>query len=156
MPTTTREPIDAFAPLRQAVNRFMEDGLAGPERALFLLGRTFPVDVIETPDEYVIEASLLGIRPEDVQITTAGNTVTIRAGRKAHKDANKEEVYLRRERIERLLPEVGRTITLPAHVDPEKVKAAYEQGVLTIRIAKDEESKEHTIKVQVTPTLTTK
>lgn len=156
MPTTTREPIDAFAPLRQAVNRFMEDGLAGPERALFLLGRTFPVDVIETPDEYVIEASLLGIRPEDVQITTAGNTVTIRAGRKAHKDANKEEVYLRRERIERLLPEVGRTITLPARVDPEKVKAAYEQGVLTIRIAKDEESKEHTIKVQVTPTLTTK
>lgn len=156
MPTTTREPIDAFAPLRQAVNRFMEDGLAGPERALFLLGRTFPVDVIETPDEYVIEASLLGIRPEDVQITTAGNTVTIRAGRKAHKDANKEEVYLRRERIERLLPEVGRTITLPARVDPEKVKAAYEQGVLTIRIAKDEESKEHTIKVQVTPTLATK
>lgn len=156
MPTTTREPIDAFAPLRQAVNRFMEDGLAGPERALFLLGRTFPVDVIETSDEYIIEASLLGIRPEDVQITTAGNTVTIRAGRKAHKDANKEEVYLRRERIERLLPEVGRTITLPARVDPEKVKAAYEQGVLTIRIAKDEESKEHTIKVQVTPTLTTK
>jgi HSP20 family protein len=156
MPTTTREPIDAFAPLRQAVNRFMEDGLAGPERALFLLGRTFPVDVIETPDEYVIEASLLGIRPEDVQITTAGNTVTIRAGRKAHKDVNKEEVYLRRERIERLLPDVGRTITLPARVDPEKVKAAYEQGVLTIRVAKDEESKEHTIKVQVTPTLTTK
>lgn len=156
MPTTTREPIDAFAPLRQAVNRFMEDGLAGPERALFLLGRTFPVDVIETSDEYIIEASLLGIRPEDVQITTAGNTVTIRAGRKAHKDANKEEVYLRRERIERLLPEVGRTITLPARVDPEKVKAAYEQGVLTIRIAKDEESKEHTIKVLVTPTLTTK
>jgi HSP20 family protein len=156
MPTTTREPVDAFAPLRQAVNRFMEDGLAGPERALFLLGRTFPVDVIETPDEYVIEASLLGIRPEDVQITTAGNTVTIRAGRKARKSAEREEVYLRRERIERFLPEVGRTITLPARVDPEKVKAAYEAGVLTIRIAKDEESKEHMIKVQVIPALTTK
>src|SRR5690349_11404749 len=90
MPTVTREPIDAFAPLRQAVNRFMEDGMGGPERALFMLGRTFPVDVLETPDEYVIEASLLGIRPEDVQITTAGNTITIRAGRKAHKHDEKE------------------------------------------------------------------
>ncbi len=153
---TTREPIDAFAPLRQAVNRFMEDGLGGPERALFLLGRTFPVDVIETPEEYIVEASLLGIRPEDVQITTAGNTLTIRAGRKVRRQAEKDEVYLRRERIERFLPEVGRTVTLPAHVDPAKVKAVYEQGVLTIHIAKDEESKEHVIHVQVSPTVRAK
>ena len=149
MPTVTREPIDAFAPLRQAVNRFMEDGMGGPERALFLLGRTFPVDALETPDEYVIEASLLGIRPEDVQITTAGNTVTIRAGQKAHKHDEKEMMYLRRERIDRFLPEVGRTITLPGHFDAEKVKAVYEHGVLTIHITKDEASKEHTIPVQV-------
>jgi HSP20 family protein len=127
----------------------MEDSMVSPDRALFLLGRTFPVDVIETPDEYVIEASLLGIRPEDVQISTAGNTVTIRAGGKARRHAEKEETYLRRERIDRSLPEVGRTITLPARVDPEKVKAEYEHGVLTIHISKDEESKEHTIRVQV-------
>lgn len=156
MSTPTREPVDAFAPLRQAVNRFMEDGLGSSERALFLLGRTFPVDVIETPEEYIVEASLLGIRPEDVQITTAGNTLTIRAGRKARRHAEKDEVYLRRERIDRFIPEVGRTITLPSHVDPEKVKAVYEQGVLTIHIAKDEETKEHMIQVQVTPTVTAK
>lgn len=156
MANVTREPIDAFAPLRQAVNRFMEDTVVGPERALFLLGRTFPVDVIETPDEYIIEASLLGIRPEDVQISTAGNTITIRAGRKARRHAEKEETYLRRERIDRFLPEVGRTITLPAHVDPAKVNAVYEHGVLTIRITKDEEAKEHTIRVQVKQAVTVK
>jgi HSP20 family protein len=145
----TRDPIDAFAPLRQAVNRFMEDGMSGPERALFLFGRTFPVDVMETPDEYVIEASLLGIRPEDVQITTSGNTVTIRAGRKVRQQAEKETTYLRRERVERFTPEVGRTITLPAHFNPESVKAVYEHGVLTIHLAKDEEAKEHVVQVQV-------
>ncbi len=156
MANVTREPVDAFAPLRQAVNRFMEDGWAGPERALFLLGRTFPVDVLETPDEYVIEASLLGIRPEDVQITTAGNTITIRAGRKARRHDEKEMTYLRRERIDRVLPEVGRTITLPGHFDAEKVKAVYEHGVLTIHIGKDEETKEHTIPVQVKQTVAAK
>jgi HSP20 family protein len=134
----------------------MEDGWAGPERALFLLGRTFPVDVLETPDEYVIEASLLGIRPEDVQITTAGNTITIRAGRKARSHDEKEMTYLRRERIDRVLPEVGRTITLPGHFDAEKVKAVYEHGVLTIHIGKDEETKEHTIPVQVKQTVAAK
>ena len=156
MANVTREPVDAFAPLRQAVNRFMEDGWAGPERALFLLGRTFPVDVLETPDEYIIEASLLGIRPEDVQITTAGNTITIRAGRKARRHDEKEMTYLRRERIDRVLPEVGRTITLPGHFDAEKVKAVYEHGVLTIHIGKDEETKEHTIPVQVKQTVAAK
>lgn len=149
MASITREPVDAFAPLRQAVNRFMEDGMAGPERALFLLGRTFPIDVVETPDEYIIEASLLGIRPEDVQVTTSGNTVTIRAGGKGRKHTEKEGTYLRRERIDRFLPEVGRTITLPAHFEPEKIKAVYEHGVLTIHLAKDEAVKEHTIQVQV-------
>ena len=149
MANVTREPVDAFAPLRQAVNRFMEDGIAGPERALFLLGRTFPVHILETPEEYVIEASLLGIRPEDVQITTAGNTVTIRAGRKARKHDEEEVTYLRRERVDRFLPEVGRTITLPGRFDAEKVNAVYEHGVLTIRIAKDEESRERVVPVQV-------
>lgn len=149
MANVTREPIDAFAPLRQAVNRFMEDGIAGPERALFLLGRTFPVDVMETADEYVIEASLLGIRPEDVQITTAGNTITIRVGHKAGKRDEKEMTYLRRERLERYFPEVGRTITLPGSFDAEKVKAVYEHGVLTIHVGKDEESRERIVPVQV-------
>jgi HSP20 family protein len=118
---TTREPFDAFAPLRDAVTRFMEDGVVTPERALLMFGRTFPVDVLETPEEYVIEASLLGMRPEDVQITTAGNTITIRAGRKARERTEKDVTYLRRERVDRFIPEVGRTITLPAHVDPEKL-----------------------------------
>lgn len=154
MANVTRDPIDAFAPLRQAVTRFMEDGVASPERALFLLGRTFPVDVIETGDEYIIEASLLGIRPEDVQITTAGNTVTIRAGQKTRRETEKDVTYLRRERIDRFLPEVGRTITLPGRFDPEKVNAVYEHGVLTIHVAKDEETKEHAVPVQVKQAVT--
>lgn len=151
-----REPFDAFAPLREAVSRFMDEGFASPERMMLTLGRTFPVDVLETPDAYVIEASLLGMRPEDVQITTAGNTVTIRAGRKARARAEKDVTYLKRERIDRFTPDVGRTITLPARVDPNKVTAAYEHGVLTITVAKDEEAKEHTIPVQVKQAVTVK
>jgi len=153
---TQREPFDAFAPLREAITRFMEDGFTTPERALLTLGRTFPVDVLETPEAFVIEGSLLEPGPEDVQITTAGNTITIRAGRKTGERMEKEGTYLRRERIERFVPVVGRTITLPAHIDPEKVTATYEQGVLTIRVAKDEETKEHTIPVQVKHAVTVK
>ena len=130
------------------MSRFIEGGVVGPERAVFLLGRTFPVDILETPEEYVIEASLFGIRPENVQITTTGNTLTIRAGHKA-REQSKEGTYLRRERIEAFVPDVGRTITLPGHINPDKVSAVYEHGVLTIHVGKDEEVKDHKITLQV-------
>ncbi len=46
-------------------------------------GRSIPVDITDTPDEYLIEASLPGVTPEHVHISAADNTVTIRVGRRA-------------------------------------------------------------------------
>jgi HSP20 family protein len=140
--------MDAFAPLREAVTRFVESGIPASERRMFKLGRTFPVDILELPEEYVIEATLFGIRPENVQITTTGNTLTIRAGNKTARERT-DGIYLRRERIEGFMPDVGRTITLPGHINPEKVNAEYEHGVLTIHVGKDEEIKDHKIAVHV-------
>jgi hypothetical protein len=78
MNTVPSESFDGFTSLRDAVSRFMEGGVLDPERAVFLPGRTFPVDILETPEEYVIEGTLFGTRPESIQITTTGNTLTIR------------------------------------------------------------------------------
>lgn len=146
MSTPSREPFDAFTPLREAVNRFFDDGLMSPER--LLSGLVIPVDVIETADEYRIEASLTGVKPENVQVTTAGNAVTIRVGRKPQRP-EEEGTYLRRERIERHLPDMTRTIPLPAKIDPERVTADYEHGVLIVHVAKDEETRPKIIPLHV-------
>ncbi len=147
MSTVSRDPFDAFTPIRDAVTRFMEDGVVSPER-LFAIGRTFPVDVLDMPEEYVVEATITGVKPEDIQVTAEGNTVTIRTGsrRTSHADGG-EGTYLRRERLVRPTPEISRTLTLPTRVDPDKVSATYEHGVLTVKIAKTEESRSHTIRV---------
>ena len=142
------EPMDVFTPLREAVTRMFEDGAFTPERLMYF-GRTIPVDVIETPEEYVIEASLTGVKPEHVQVSVADNTVTIHVGRKAYARHEEDVVYLRRERIERPQPEMSRTITLPAKIDPDKVEADYEHGVLTLRVHKSEETKAHAIPLHV-------
>lgn len=146
MSTMTRDPFDAFTPIRDAVTRFMEDGIVSPER-LFAIGRTFPVDILDMPDEYVIEATITGIRPEDMHVTAEGNTITIRTGGHTHRAGGRDGTYLRRERLVRPTPEICRTLTLPAKVDPEKVTASYEHGILTVKIAKTEESKIHSIAV---------
>ncbi len=147
--STQTEPLDVFTPLREAVSRMFEEGPLTPERLMFL-GRTIPVDIIDTPEEYVIEASLTGVRPENVQVSVSDNTVTIRVGRKAYSRQDENAVYLRRERLERPLPEMSRAVSLPTKIDPERVEANYEHGVLTLHIGKSEESKSHTIPLHVT------
>jgi HSP20 family protein len=142
------EPFDAFTPLREAVSRVFDEGLVSPER-LLMLGRTFPVDVLDRADEYVIEASLTGVKPENVHISTSGNSVTIRIGGRIHAHHEDDTTYLKRERIERRVPEMSRTLTLPTRINPEKVVAIYEHGVLAITIAKDEETKPHTVPLRV-------
>ena len=146
MSTPTRDPFDAFTPIRDAVSKFMEDGLVSPER-LFAIGRTFPVDVLDLPEEYVIEATITGVKPEDIHITAEGNTITLRSGGHISHAGSREGTYLRRERLVRPTPEISRTLTLPTRIDPDKIVATYEHGVLTVKIAKTEESKAHTIRV---------
>ncbi len=54
--------------------------------------------------------------------------------------------YVRRERYE---GEMSRTITLPTQIEPEKVQATYERGVLTLHIPKSEAAKSKQITVKV-------
>lgn len=146
--STQTDPMDVFTPLREAVSRLFDDGPMTAERLMYF-GRTIPVDIIDTPEEYVIEASLTGVRPEHVQVSVVDTTVTIRVGRKAFARHDENAVYLRHERVERSIPEMSRAITLPAKIDPEQVEATYEHGVLTLHIRKSEESKAHTIPLHV-------
>lgn len=148
MSYTTHDPYDTLTPLRDVVSRFLGDGMVNPDR-LMMFGRMMPIDVIETPDEFVIEASLTGVKPSSVQVTATSSSVTIHVGRKAHARIEEEGVYLRRERYERHSPEMTRTIALPMEINPDKVEATYEHGVLTIRVAKDEATKPKTIPLHV-------
>jgi HSP20 family protein len=146
--STLLEPFDAFAPLREAVTRVFDEGLFNPDR-LVLLGRTFPVDILDRPNDYVIEASLPGVNPAHVHITTSGNTLTIRVGRTVHARSDPEGTYLKHERAERQWPAMSRTFTLPARINPDNVSASYEHGMLSVIVVKDEETKPHTIPLHV-------
>ena len=147
--SNSSDAVDVFTPLRQVVSRFIDDGPVGADWWV-MLGRSIPVDVIDTPDEYIIEASLPGVRPEHVQISAADNTVTIRVGRRMVARHDADITYLRRERVERATPEMSRTITLPVRINPEKVHANFEHGLLTLHIVKDEATKSHLIPLHVT------
>jgi len=142
-----RDPIETLMPLRDVMNRLFEESFVWPERFEVFTGRSFPVDVYESKDQeaYVVEASLPGVKPEEIVISALGDTLTIRYTTRDEKKVEKP-TYMRRERYE---GEMSRTITLPTQILPEKVEAIYEHGILTLRVPKVEEAKPRQITVKV-------
>ncbi|HWS84026.1 MAG TPA: Hsp20/alpha crystallin family protein [Ktedonobacteraceae bacterium] len=140
-----RDPFEAPISLREAMSRLFEGG-NWPERFEAVAGRTFPVDVYESKDqqEYIVEAPLPGAKPEDIVITAMGNTLTIRYATKSEEKVEKPN-YVRHERYE---GEMSRVITLPGPINPDKIQAKYERGVLTLRVSNAEGAKPKQIPVQ--------
>jgi HSP20 family protein len=90
------------------------------------------LDVTETEKEYLIRCEVPGIHKENLDISLSGNLVRI-TGHKEAVQEGKGETYLYRER------EVGRfvrTLKLPVPIEEGKVEAAYQDGILTVRVPK--------------------
>jgi HSP20 family protein len=150
MALTRWEPFEGLTPLRDAMNQLLEDSFIRPMR-FGLVGRVFPVDILEMEGEYVIEVPLPGVKPEDVKITAMRDALTIRATLKPtikpEEKPEKAGFYVRRERYE---GEMSRTIGLPTEIDPDKVMATYDQGVLTLHVPKVEAAKPKQIPIRPT------
>ncbi len=108
---------------------------------------TFKIDVREEANMYLIEADMPGVKREDIKVAYDDQTLTISVERKEETEAkeDKERNYLHRERT---LVSMKRGIHLP-NVDPKKIKAKLDEGVLKIVAEKtDGQEVGHVIKVE--------
>jgi HSP20 family protein len=142
------EAFGGLIPLRRAMNRMFEEGLLRTG-AIEPFRQLFPLNLQETGNEYVIDASLPGIKPGEIKVTAAENTLTIQATRRTEEKREQGGKYVRRELYE---GEVGRTIRLPGPVNADRITATYEHGVLRLQVPKAEASKSRQITVQVKDT----
>jgi HSP20 family protein len=104
-----------------------------------------PVDIYETENELVVKADLPDLQDKDIDVRVENNTLTIRGERKFEKDTN-EDNYLR---VERAYGSFMRSFSLPNTVSSDSIQAEYRNGVLTLHMAKREESKPKQIKITV-------
>lgn len=125
----------------QDVNLEYFDRKANPEKA----GEWFvedyegqlSVDVYQTEDDIVVKATIAGVAPKDLQIFLNDDLLTIRGKRHQESEA-REANYLYKECF---WGGFSRSIILPQDVNPQAIKAALKNGVLTIRLPKIERSK---------------
>jgi HSP20 family protein len=141
-------PFSELVTLRQAMDRLFDDTIFRPFAADSAGAGRLPLDVRSTSDALLVEASLPGVKPEDVEITVENGTLTIRAEDRSEQ-TREDGGWLVRE-ISR--GSVVRAVTLPSGLEAEKAEATFENGVLRLRIPKAEQVKPRQIQIRpVTP-----
>ena len=139
-PWSRGDPWVSFDQLRRGMDHlFNRSGASAARRT----GVFPPVNLYETQDGYVLSAELPGVSADALEITIERNRVTL-AGRRAVERPDDASVH----RAERATGSFRRTIELPLEVDTEKAEASHRNGVLMLRIPRDEKRQPRRIAVK--------
>jgi HSP20 family protein len=132
----------------QRLNRILDEAFAGlpfPDQGGNILTASWvpPTDVSEDANSIRISMELAGVNPDDVRISLENNVLTVRGEKQQEEEESDDRVH----RIERIYGMFQRTFVLPNTVDPERIEARYENGVLTVSIPKTERARPREIPV---------
>lgn len=103
----------------------------------------FSLDMIEKDNSYVFNAEIPGVDKKDISISTRDGILTISFKKKKQKEENGDNYHF----SERSYGSFSRSISLPRGIDIKNTQAKYENGVLSVCIAKTEESKLYDIHI---------
>ncbi|MFP4029662.1 MAG: Hsp20/alpha crystallin family protein [Candidatus Brocadiia bacterium] len=102
------------------------------------------LDISETEDAYKVTAELPGMSKDDVELNIDHGVLTL-SGKKREEEKTEEENFLR---VERTYGSFSRSVPLPSSVNEEAVEASFSEGVLTIKLPKNEEARGKKIEIK--------
>ncbi len=140
-------PLNDMVTVQDEINRAFDDfwrhsrrgGLAAPEA-------WWPaVDIRENENEFRLVAELPGLTKDDVKISYTDNVLTLRGEKKSETREENENWH----QVERSFGAFERSFHLTTPVDPAKVKARFENGVLTVTLPKAENARPREIEIDM-------
>jgi len=148
-PQTVEGSTNPLLDLQRDMNRVFDDFFRGFDRAFDTpaIGRqTWPtLDVAETDTEYKVTAELPGLDEKDVELTLRDNTLVISGEKRDEREERNEGRYY----AERFVGRFSRAVPLPEEVDPDKVAAAFKNGVLTVVVPKSPQARETSRRIPI-------
>lgn len=102
-----------------------------------------PLDIYATPDSLIVEAALPGVKPEDVDVSILGDTLTLTATSATERAADQGGYHVQEVRRGRFV----RSVALPAGLRTDAATASFEHGMLHLAIPKAEQAKPRQIPV---------
>jgi HSP20 family protein len=140
MLTAFADPFEALFNLQRALEaRTASDWLQDQTAAQ---GPFPPINVFQQGDDILAIIELPGVNKNDLQIQAKENTIRI-SGKKAAQLPEGVSVHRR----ERVFGEFDRTLSLPVQLDPDGIKAEYNDGILALFLPRSERDKPRTIKI---------
>ena len=139
----TRRGTEPFRTFDDFVSRMFDDWLS-PRVAGEARGWSPAVDMIDRKDEIVLRADLPGLDQKDIQVSVDNGMLTIRGIRQGEREAKEEDYYC----CERWAGRFSRTMTLPAGIDPDKIRATFKNGVLEVHVPKSAQAAGKSIEVR--------
>jgi HSP20 family protein len=104
-----------------------------------------PVNLYVNEHDLLLSLEIPGVDPAKVDVTVTGDTVTIKGERSADVEKDNGHNVHRRERPS---GRFERSLQLPFEVDPSRTEAAYDKGVLTVRMSRPESQKPKKVTVK--------
>lgn len=141
-PTRFSSPWTALRDMREQMDELLRATFRGPDG--YVAEFEPAVDITERKDALVLTAELPGMSREDIEVELENNVLTIRGEKKEEREHKGEERYV----YERRYGSFSRSFTLPRSVDPERIGAHFENGVLTVTMPKASESRGKRIEVE--------
>ncbi len=148
-----RTPVMPFR-LLDEMERNMEEFMERPfSRQFRRLWRTMPgdgmgfapdIEILEKPDKLIVRMDVPGVKKEDIDISVAGSTLTVKGERKKATEIKEEEYQQTEVSYGRFL----RSVTLAEDVDPNRIEANLKDGVLEILLPKVEPAKPTKIEIK--------
>ena len=142
---STLSPFRGLGTLQDQINRVFNEAFERRSEESNLTTWAPAVDIYKTENELVVKGDLPDVDPKDLDIRVENNILTIRGERRFERNVN-EENYLR---VERAYGTFARSFALSSTVNPDAIKAEYQNGVLRLHVPKREEAKPRQIKVNV-------
>lgn len=136
-------PLGELISLRSAVDRLFDDTFGRPRSGWLTATPSVAVDIRSTADSVVVEAALPGVKPEDVNISVLGETLTIAAS--SASEAEKSDDGFSYREIRR--GSFSRTVTLPKNLKTDEATATFENGLLRLSFPMAEVAKPRQIQI---------
>jgi HSP20 family protein len=130
------DPFREMVGLRDTMDRLLQQNLRPGQLLSTIRPDAIPLDVVEREDSYIVRAALPGVNPDDIEVVVQGERLTLRAEVKEEQEQRGDNGLVRELRTGSL----QRTISLPSPVSSDKAEAKVENGVLTLRLPKIQET----------------
>ena len=138
------QPLEDF---RREIDELFSRFVGGRGRTTGPIPALPPIESFLDGNEYVIRLDLPGIRPNDIEVTATEDVVIVQASRQHH-DEQKDRDFIH---CELTYGGFERSITLPRGIRAEDIKAAYNHGVLELRMPAPKEAAGRKVPIQVEP-----